>query len=1005
MQRSLLVVLVVLLVGIAAATWWLLGAPDVAPTPLPTATGTENAEAAAGTQVGSAPVATDAGMQRQAAPAGQRPGFDDPEIRASLCGFKGRVVDHLKQPVADTGLRLFRGAMDSVLPEGMDLFADASAYVPEYVAGDARTDSEGRWQLTGVWPRGLYVLHAGIGTDAPTYQVVTQTPGPGEVVDLGDIVLPNAGVITGTVLDDNGDPLAGALVRCADLPGAIAAFFPIERFDPNGALLVREKSSPVRVVEMPAWVAKAVEELPFPRALTDSDGNFRLVGVVPGSNMLATTAVEFLSDVKASVIVRPGQVKNVGKIRLRRGEDLIGAVVDTADKPVPAAEVLAGSTLSMGPVDLAQRVIRADALGRFTGRGFSPGRVTVAARRGPGHPWVMAEPQSINGEVKVVLPASFGVDVSVLLADGKPAKSPRFQLLTGKAGQGAAEMYLMGVSPPLDLKHRKKPLAEGRWRIDNLQPGAYTLLADAPGHANAFASFEIVDADTAIEVKLPMPSVFTVQVFDQEDKPVRNAAIYAQARGKSLTEMPIRCGRTGTDGQLVVDQLRAETLRVSAEHPKYGTVHGEVKVGETVRMTMLAPGSMHVVVRENGKPPEPGKWSVGIMRRRSSNEPRGPLENMPALHTADLAGEISLKNLQPGEYEVNVVKALDALRSPGGIMALAQEMFLARDLPSTRTGVESGQVCEVQLEVGEQPLEGPTASLSGTVTVDGKIAAGYALTANGFVGTGEKRDFRRFSTRVDERGRFAFATVPAGELQLSLLSNGEGAMFSGPGANLWGTKITLTENEARELTIDVQTTSIRGTCYLPDGTPAVGVFVQGRGRPKIGEAADDMRVGSPTDARGEFHFPQVAEGIWTLSARGGGETSGRGELANVDVVAGVPVTGLRIELQKMLTVTGRVELAELKLGKIRWSYLSWNLLGANDAPEAQGRQTAGSGIDGEKGTFRTNNLPAGRYRVVLFVNADGEQDREQGEYPCGIVEVPATGLTDLVLRPGPRVKR
>jgi hypothetical protein len=119
----------------------------------------------------------------------------------------------------------------------------------------------------------------------------------------------------------------------------------------------------------------------------------------------------------------------------------------------------------------------------------------------------------------------------------------------------------------------------------------------------------------------------------------------------------------------------------------------------------------------------------------------------------------------------------------------------------------------------------------------------------------------------------------------------------------------------------------------------------------------------------------------------------------------VPVTGLRIELQKMLTVTGRVELADLKLGKIRWSYLSWNLLAANDGTEAQGRQTAGSGIDGEKGTFRTNNLPAGRYRVVLYVNAEQEQGNEQGEYPCGIVEVPATGLTDLVLRPGPRVKR
>lgn len=1007
MQRSLLVALVVLLVAVAGATWWFLGAPPAPPVTPGGGTSQAPVDPAAGAQGGDLGERPDGRIERQAVELGRNRDLGDPEIRASLCGFKGRVVDHQKRPVPESGLRMYRGALDSVLTAEFDPFAAEPAYTPDYIAGDTTTDAEGRWQVTGVWPRGFYMLHAGIGTDSPTWQIVTRTPAPGEVIDLGDIVLPHAGVITGIVLDDNGDPMPGALVRCADLPGALAAFFPIERFDPKGALLVREKQFPMRVIEAPAWVEPAFEQLPFPRAISDAEGRFRLVGVVPGSNMLATTAPEYLSDVRPSVVVRPGQVKDVGSIRMKRGEELLGVVEDAAGKPVVDAEVFAGSVLAFGPVDLAQRLGRTDAQGRFSGQGFSAGNVSVAARRGKGHAWVLAEPQSILGEVKVVLPASYGVEVAVLLADGKPAKSPRFQLLQGKAGQGAAEMFLLGVAPPLDLRERKRDVAEGRWRIENLNAGAYTLIVDAPGHANSFASFEIVDQDTKVAVQLAPPMLFTVQVIDFEDKPVRNAAIYAQARGKSMIDMPVRCGRTDAEGKLVVDELVADMLRVSAEHPKFGTVHGEVKAGETVVMRMLAPGAMHVVLTENRKPPEPGKWSVGVMRRRSGNEVRGPLENMPALHTADLAGELRLQGLQPGEYEVNVVKALDALRSPGGVMALAQEMFLSRNLPSQRAEVQSGAVAEVALELGEQPLEGPKARLSGSVTVDGKVAAGYALTTSGFVGKDDKREWRRFSTRVDQRGRFDFGDVPAGELQISLLPNAEGMIFAGPGQSLWGTSIKLEENESRELTIDVLTTSIRGVCYLPDGKPAAGVFVSGDGLPKnsIGE---HMRVNSPTDSRGEFHFPQVVEGKWTFTARGTGQVSASGELKDLEVAAGVPLTGLRIDLQTLATVAGKVELAGLGTTKPRFAWLSFERIEADaNVTEASGpRRSGGSRVNTDNGEFRATSLTPGRYKTVLFATFDGEGRRgEQQEYSCGELEVTVAGGENVVLRPGERVQR
>ena len=989
MQRSLLIALILLVLGLIGGAWWLLG-QDAAPPPptpvVPQGQG-EVAPAVAGGGATTGGTVADPSLRSMVA-IGDREVLDDPEIRAGLCGFKGRVVDHRKVPVADTGVRIYRGALDSVLPADFDLFAPAPNYTPEYVAGEVRTAADGTWQLTGVWPRAFYLLFAGIGSDAPTHQVVTRTPSPGEIVDLGDIVLNDAGVLVGTVLDDNGDPLPGALVRAADLPGTLAAFFPVERFDPQGAILVREASSPVRVVEMPAWVQRAFDNLPIPSTHSGADGTFRLVGVVPGSNLLATTAKGFLSDVKPSLQVRAGQEKDVGKIRLKRGEELDGKVVDSAGKAVAGAEVLAGSTLTIGPVDLAQKIGVSDQNGQFHGTGFAPGKVTVAARRGKGHAWVLAEPQSVLGDVIVTLPATFAAEVTVTLADGKPAKSPRFQLLQGKAGQGAAEMHLLGFVPPIDLDGRRRELAEGRWRIENLQPGSYTLLADAPGHAMAVATFDLVTDDAAVALALTEPRGFVVRVVDPAGQGIRNAAIFAEARGGQRTvQMPVRVGRTDAEGRLRITSLQGDLLRVSAEHPKRGVVHGEAKPGEELLLVLLEPGSLRGQLTDNGKPPELGEWNVAVVRQRG-NEPRGPLEQVPSLITPGLDGTFAVAALQPGNYELSAIKALDALRSPGGVFALGQELYMMRDTPDVRVEISSGQQAVAQLEVGEKPIEGPTAQLAGSLTIDGRVAVGNFLTLEG----GE----RNFKARTDARGRFDFGLVPAGDLQLSVMANADNTMMVGPVSNLWAGTLKLAPSESRELTIEVMTSSIAGVCYRPDGTPAAGVWIQAQGQMKGGSGQGrQLWTGTPTDSEGTFRFAQVAEGTWTLSARGNGESGGRGSLPPFEVQGGVPVTGLRFELQPPLMVKGRVDLSTFGDKKPKQVWLGMHRLGDNDGADADGQWADGCSVDMASGAFRTGDLTAGRYRVELNTRSG---DNEWSSYNCDLLVVPPNGLDGVVVR-------
>jgi len=999
MQRTLVVLIVLVLAAIGGALWWLSRGQVSLPEDTGRAASAEQTGATAEQSVVMAASRDEAlrSTRREAVTSLSTKLLDDPEITAALTGFKGRVVTHQKQPVPDAGVRIYRGAMDVVLQEAVDLFAEEPTLVPQYVAGETRTAADGTFAISGVWPRAFYIMFAGIGTDAPMHQILSHTPSPGEVVDLGDIVLPDAGVVVGTVLDDNGDPLPGAIVRAADLPGALAAFFPVERFDPEGAVLIRKPNSPVRVVEMPAWVRTAFEHLPIPSTRSDSAGKFRLVGVTPGSNLLATTAPEHLSDVKPSIQVRAGQVKDVGNVKLKHGEELTGRVLDSEGNPVAGAEVLAGSTLSQVPFDFARRLPSSDAEGRFQGQGFAPGKVTVAARRGRGHAWVLAEPQPILGEVTVTLPSTHGAAVTVTLADGAPAVQARLKLLLGTAGDGAAEMAVLGFVPPVDLRDRLVPVGEGQWRIENLAAGKYSLVADAPGQATAFQVFDIAGADASVALQLTAKKDFAVRVLSREDKPIRNAAIYAEAQGPAVFDMAVHCGRTNAEGRLVVDKLNADTLRISADHPRWGVVHGEAKLGQELVLYMEPPGSLRGVLTENGRPPELGKFTVVVMQE-GGDGPRGPIEQVPTLVTARPDGSFGVTALQPGNYRVAVIKSLDALRSPGSLMMLTQYYSMgSSDLPSAAAAVHAGQTAEVRLDAGEKPIEGPTAHLFGTVPIDGKLAAGNTVACNG--------EERHFEAKVDESGRFDLGSVPAAKaLSVYVIATGDDTGFGAGSAALWAGTLTLAAAEERELVIAVATSSVSGTCYLADGSVAAGVIVQGRGRLKgVEPDQGEVWLGSLTDHQGRFHFAQVAEGTWSFEVRGTGELAARGRLEGIVVVAGTPHDALRIDLHKAITVKGRVDMTRLGDTKPDACWISFHSMPA-DGSDGVGDRRDSAGVD-ENGCFTTDDLSPGRYRVRVHVSSgEDEEHLERREYRSDDIEVPPQGLDNLLLRVSEVVK-
>jgi len=114
----------------------------------------------------------------------------------------------------------------------------------------------------------------------------------------------------------------------------------------------------------------------------------------------------------------------------------------------------------------------------------------------------------------------------------------------------------------------------------------------------------------------------------------------------------------------------------------------------------------------------------------------------------------------------------------------------------------------------------------------------------------------------------------------------------------------------------------------------------------------------------------------------------------------MPVTGLRIQLRAATVVKGRIDLSVFGNKKPDWAWVSAHRLADNDPPDANGSWASGFGIDAGTGNFSTEELSQGRFRFRLHAQLS---DKDNAEYPLDVLVVPAGGLSDVVMRPGPRV--
>jgi hypothetical protein len=327
----------------------------------------------------------------------------------------------------------------------------------------AEADADGEFSLPAV-PPGAHTLVAESRGYGKT-DVEVEVSGRAKEQDVGDVVLERGLAISGKVVEPSGGPVAGAVyaepATSTALRGLTDSFLMAESDSEGrfvlaglaaGAYSLRAsaigfaQSKPVMAEagtanltitviragsirgtvtdpegrpasSLQAIAASSDRRQGRRRSTTETgEGSFTIEDLAQGQYAVEIYAPDFVPEVLSSVEVVPGKVTELGTIRLQRGKEIMGTVVDAAEEPVPGASVVA---LSPGerPGLRENRTVSSDRMGRFRIRGLPERKVVVIAS----HPtYVEAQLEGVEpgSEVRVVLSRGGALEGYVKSRDG-----------------------------------------------------------------------------------------------------------------------------------------------------------------------------------------------------------------------------------------------------------------------------------------------------------------------------------------------------------------------------------------------------------------------------------------------------------------------------------------------------------------------------------------------------------------------------------------------------------
>ncbi|MCP3962088.1 MAG: carboxypeptidase regulatory-like domain-containing protein [bacterium] len=804
--------------------------------------------------------------------------------------------------------------------------ADASQPKEETESLRAASGGDGRFEiavdLTGIardqrrWM--LEISAPGLARRALEIPPYGYTARPGGVCELGGILLAPGAVVRGRATGDGAEPLAG--VRVA-----------LWRAGDDGAR---------------PWTTTSGE-----------DGVFEMVGVPHGDYAAVLDVDGYFPTGIEGLRVRPvvagsetaPPATDLGAIRLRRPAILSGRVVDAEEQPLAGVAIEYHRKLpaAMSRDWLPSPGGESDSRGGF--------RLEVPPELDPGfffrfrkegYRLRLVEPDLEPGEggkklkAPVVLEATLTVAGRVSDPDGTPVADANVVL-------DPDEQTHVGT-------HVRTTATEGRFRFADVEPGRHRLEVTAQGFLLASAEAEVAatshgrePGEVSITLEPAETRDLVLTVRDAEGRPVAGAEVDFHLQDIELSQYYASLSTVG-EGTGVLDRVPVGgpySLEVHhLEHPRWWRADLRVRPDQATIRVDLDPAPWKLVAVRGrvigpGGEPVPGA-EIGLVPPRSTLPEYGA--------RADAAGRFELRRVKEGGYRLTAVSpgwamtalplVVDAGLEPvelvldpgatlsGEIVGLRDEDLARLKIHAQRHHVfdfheavldgdsyrfeglgagtwmvvawaETRLEAEIEIEPGQtkarHDFELPRSyRVWGQVLIDGRTPARH--TSVTLRTEGEGVTVQSYDGSSHDSGRFDFATVPAGNYELTVL---------GP---LGSTRRTLSVDADIELPVELRTTRLRGRAV--DAETGTGV-----GEAKVSAFPVVIRTHGEkfeavSDLAGWFEIGPVLEGRWSLMAVASGYLDAHASVsvaaaAEPAVIELTPSSGLHFRVE---TSSGRL---------------------------------------------------------------------------------------------------
>ncbi len=579
----------------------------------------------------------------------------------------------------------------------------ASRGMPEEMLPQAVTDAEGRFRLVDLAP-GVVSVEAKGATWGRATEDAVAVPQRGAL----ELVVRPGGRLAGRILDMEGKPVEGVTVRVepaalerlrdvlrqqpvrTDAKGTFAfeglqagdtyrisaakkgfsrasiGPFPIKpgtvkedlelRLDASAALRVRLldlEGKPVTALEVSIYPESDARgprggntnDVPDDQITAEGEGRFRISGLPVGK-----AAVELLPDGYASIErkdlkLEPGKTTDLGTHTVREGHVLRGRVTDGSGGPVEGATIRA---FWNAEGRFKSRQVQSGGDGRFRLSGLSEGALQALMVSAKGFASKTENSVPTDQEAEVTLERAGAIVGRVLLEDTRdpvPAKV--------EATPEAKAETMPGMRFQFGFNEDTFADASGNFRVEDLAPGKYTLIATLPGKAPArVAGLEVRSEDVADAGTVLLKEGLSLRgrVLDaKDDSPIPGAAVSVdEPQGMmrfNLGEASAHATLTDAQGGFDVAGLESKTYDVSVAHPEYARAASRAEAKEDapeVVVRLSRGGTLTGTVRDAQRQPVPNA-SIMLMQGMGGS---------PQSTATGEDGVYKLERLTPGSYRV-----------------------------------------------------------------------------------------------------------------------------------------------------------------------------------------------------------------------------------------------------------------------------------------------------------------------------------------------------------------